>query len=466
LVLFATLMMVGGALAQAPSGIRCLSIPVLASQLGDLPPQVPDSLLPCDPVIICSVSNPPTVTSIGETQVLKLNAPLLPGNQVSQFKALEIQAQVYSATLGWQPLFQHGSFDVVERAGGTATSADYFASGLKPGARHRFRVAWCREGNGRIGCECWSVWTEAASAQPSTFPAGPIALPAAPIVQEVGLPFHFTTSDPPADPTTGTTGGDGWGPSAIWTAPFAHFISRPLAGGGSETFGRLIQSTTAKYQPIAQGPISFTEAQFRPLCTSSPDVSPKANPPANTDCTAAAVNYRTDLESRFHAAAPDVCQPTNPNATRPYYYAAQIAYEPNFGEPPADPSIRVFRVGPAIVTTPCVDQYWLIGPSFVKLADLCSNTDFTKLTDGSQILGRIEVTQSSGNKPKVAVVIGWDCTATACTQTCTIDQDLAGEDLIDVDIQPLHPLLSAGRFGTTAHHWDLRFDYVRFGSKP
>ncbi|MCU0222656.1 MAG: hypothetical protein MUF27_01000 [Acidobacteria bacterium] len=75
LVLFATLMMVGGALAQAPSGIRCLPIPVLASQLGDLPPQVPDSLLPCDPVIICSVSNPPTVTSIGETQVLKLNAP-------------------------------------------------------------------------------------------------------------------------------------------------------------------------------------------------------------------------------------------------------------------------------------------------------------------------------------------------------------------------------------------------------
>ncbi len=163
---------------------------------------------------------------------------------MSQFKALEIQAQVYSATLGWQPLFQHRSFDVVERAGGTATSADYFATGLKPGARHRFRVAWCREGNGRIGCECWSVWTEAASAQPSTFPAGPIALPAAPIVQEVGLPFHFTTSDPPADPTTGTTGGDGWGPSAIWTAPFAHFISRPLAGGGSETFKVLRRSTS------------------------------------------------------------------------------------------------------------------------------------------------------------------------------------------------------------------------------
>jgi hypothetical protein len=180
------------------------------------------------------------------------------------------------------------------------------------------------------------------------------------------------------------------------------------------------------------------------------------------------VDYRIDLETRFHLAMPDVCKPNDPNATETYYYAAQIAHEPNFGLPVADPSIRIFRAGPAVAPAPgqsCESEYWLIGTDFVRLADLCSNSSYAKLTDGSQILGRVEVTQSETNKPQVKVVLGWDCTTTTCNQICTITRDQNGVDLVDNAIPTLHPLQFAGQYGFTAHHFDLRFDIARFGSK-
>ncbi len=384
----------------------------------------------------------------------------------------------YSSTLGWQTLYKQESFDAITRAG-NGTHVEFVANGLIPGEPHRFRVAFCRNGS-RKGCNCWSAHgfldtdqNGSPDSQPTAFPSSPVAFPAGTtITQRLGEPF----SSLPTKLRTASPPGDGWGSSTVWESNDSDVLSLDYNSDGTvdRLAHRLQQSSRASLARLALTPVSYTEAEFQPLCTVGPTPEPKPNPDTETDCLpdgtsdTPVVNYRVDIETQYSFIR-DICFPTDPNAPNiPYEYWLQVVYEPNWGDGAVPvPSIRLARAGQATCPALPADYVrWLIGPGFVPVATLCSGADVTALKNGAPVFARL-IRSVDSSLPALIVQLGWGgCTSSGCANTCTITQDQSGNPLVDDQIEdPMHPLMQSGKHALSSHHWDADFKVVRGGSQ-
>jgi hypothetical protein len=447
----------------------CPPLPIKISQIGDLPPLLPDSTLPCDPTVICKSPDAPELIPTGEPQTIKVRAKPFGTNIPAQYTTFNIWVEHFSSSLGWQMLYQHESYDAIARAGSSGTHVEFEANGLIPGEAHRFLVSFCRKTT-RKGCNCWSGAAQSA-AQTSNFPASPLPLP-------TGVSIPQRARDPFSDLITtqrsATPPGDGWGPASVWDVSNGDLLSLDYdADGTFAEVHRLRQSARALLTKPANSAVSFTEAEFEPLCTVSPTPDPKPNPPSETDCDPdgtidTAVNYRVDVETQYNFGQ-DICRPSVPNAQIAYEYFLQVAYEPDWGVPINEPSLRLIRVGPGhCPAPPAQPEYarYLIGnpaeTGFVTIASLCTG-DVSQLKNGSPVLARIIRVADENNFPKLFVQLGWGgCTGSSCAVKCTIDS-FNGEPLVDDNVT-IGPLLFFGRHAVTSHHWDTDFRTVSAGS--
>lgn len=478
---FVALLSQGGGHAQVPSNDQlCPPIPVKIQEVGDLPPLPPDALLPCNPALVCMRPPIPDVSGSAEPQSVLIKAKPYGSNLPSQYESINIWVEHYSSTLGWQTLYKHESNDAITRAtGSNATEAQFVANGLIPGEPHRFSISFCRTG-ARKGCNCWSFPSfidvandGTADAQATTFPASPVPFPSGiSVTQRIGEPF----SSLPTKPRTASPTGDGWGSNTVWNTDDADILALDYTGDGTidRLAHRLQQSSRASLVRAGANPISYTEAEFRALCTVSPTVEPKPNPLSETDCVPdgtsnETVNFRVDLETQYKLVR-DICRPNDPNADIPYEYALQVAYEPGFPQPIGEPSLRLFRFGPASCPAQSSDYVnYLLGgdAAFTTIASLCPGKDVSALKTGEPLVARLIRIATDSGQPRLVVQLGWGgCTGSTCAIVCTVTKNEEGEDIVDGAISgTTHPLQLPGFHAFVSHHWDTDFIVVRGGSQ-
>jgi hypothetical protein len=469
-------MIAGGITSSGKAAdVTCFPSPIPFDLRFSVSPQPqPDASIGCGSPLPCLAPAAPAVSEWTPTQARPLELKLVstPLDPVSGYQYVVVWAQRFNdSDQSWQDLYTVISKDSVDYAKiQSASTVEYGAVGLLPGARYRFRTAWCRVAGTANGCGCFPTSAgfvdverdRTVDPRPSVF-----ADPALPyqggVVRKALDDFERPPTTPKRNRDNSINGGDGLG-VGMWQDDLGSGASvigngAFIAEAGGERFGVIPFNSIQSFLPLsATRPHSFAELQFRPYCTSS-----KPNPPSNTTCNQSlAKNYRVDVQTRVVLLAGTA-----------YSYLAQIRYEPEWDgtEQTTEPYMRIIRTGAGlgtpllggtggerIVATPASDG--AVGCEFDGIARKAESTDIAGLKDSSPKLLRIRVKNGPSGYPEVHATIAWNLVGGTFKNQCTY---LGGDStLLDT-----HPLFSAnGGRSYFVHHWDARSDLFAAGDRP